>query len=104
MKIFAPNKLYSGISSGVTFVSGQGEVDEKKKDLVEWFKSKGYVVGEKPSDITDPDPKPVVTKESLEALKRDELVALAAKYEIEKPNTVKTVELVAAILKIKEKK
>ena len=36
-KIYAPNKEYTGVSAGVSFVKGVGETD--KKHLIEWFKS-----------------------------------------------------------------
>lgn len=56
-KIKAPNKDYTGVSAGVSFVKGEAETDNKW--LIGWFKNKGYdVVEEKP---------PV--DEELEALK-----------------------------------
>jgi hypothetical protein len=45
-KISAPNKQYSGISAGVTFINGVGETANPL--LIAWFKEKGYKVEEKP--------------------------------------------------------
>lgn len=42
MKIFSPNKQYSGVSASVTFVNGQGETDNPH--LIKWFKAHGYKV------------------------------------------------------------
>lgn len=44
MKIHAPNKSYTGISAGVTFVNGVGETEDPR--IIEWFKKSGYVVEE----------------------------------------------------------
>lgn len=55
--IKAPNKDYTGISAGVSFVKGEGKTDDKWK--IEWFKRKGY-------EIVEVDP-PV--DEELESLK-----------------------------------
>ncbi|MFD2658623.1 hypothetical protein [Gracilibacillus thailandensis] len=43
-KIKAPNKDYTGISAGVSFVKGEAETDDKW--LIQWFKNKGYEVEE----------------------------------------------------------
>ena len=39
-KIYAPNKEYTGISAGVSFVDGVGETEDPR--LIEWFKAHGY--------------------------------------------------------------
>lgn len=44
MKIYSPNKQYTGISASVTFVNGVGETDSPH--LINWFKEHGYTVGE----------------------------------------------------------
>ena len=41
-KIYAPNKQYTGISAGVSFINGVGETTDPH--LIDWFKSKGYEV------------------------------------------------------------
>lgn len=41
-KINAPNKQYTGISAGVTFVNGVGEASDT--ELLKWFKRSGYDV------------------------------------------------------------
>jgi hypothetical protein len=40
--IFSPSKTYSGIRAGVAFKNGQGETDDK--NLIAWFKAKGYTI------------------------------------------------------------
>lgn len=41
-KIKSPNKDYTGISAGVSFVKGEAETDDPW--LIEWFESKGYKI------------------------------------------------------------
>lgn len=41
-KIYAPNKQYTGVSAGVTFVNGVGETSDPH--LLEWFREHGYTV------------------------------------------------------------
>lgn len=61
MKIYSPNKEYSGISASVTFVNGTGETDNPH--LIKWFKQHGYKVEETeslgetvpPENINSPD-------------------------------------------------
>lgn len=43
MKIYSPNKEYTGISASVPFCGGVGETEDPY--LIEWFKSHGYEVG-----------------------------------------------------------
>ena len=40
MKVFAPNKNYTGVSATVGFANGVGETDDEH--LLKWFKRKGY--------------------------------------------------------------
>lgn len=42
-KIYSPNKEYTGISAGVSFVKGVGETDDNWR--LQWFKNKGYKIG-----------------------------------------------------------
>lgn len=44
MKIYSPNKEYTGISASVPFCSGVGETDDPH--LIAWFRAHGYQVGE----------------------------------------------------------
>lgn len=72
MKIFAPNKDYSGVSAGTTFVKGVGETDDPR--LIDWFKDHGYVVedvdGDEPSGAAE------MTKNDIMA----ELTVLEVEY------------------------
>lgn len=49
MKVYAPNKQYSGISAGIPFVNGEADVPKEKAD---WFRTHGYIVeeDEKPAE------------------------------------------------------
>lgn len=44
MKIYAPNKAYTGVSASVAFCNGIGETDNP--NLINWFKEHGYIVEE----------------------------------------------------------
>lgn len=44
MKVYSPNKEYTGISASVPFCNGMGETDDPH--LIEWFKEHGYTVEE----------------------------------------------------------
>lgn len=44
MKIYSPNKDYTGVSASVPFCSGVGETEDPH--LIEWFKDHGYKVVE----------------------------------------------------------
>lgn len=44
MKVYAPNKNYTGVSAGVAFCNGMGETNNSH--LLEWFKKHGYKVEE----------------------------------------------------------
>lgn len=44
MKVYSPNKEYTGISASVPFCNGTGETDDSH--LIEWFKEHGYTVEE----------------------------------------------------------
>lgn len=44
MKIYSPNKDYTGISASVPFCGGVGETDDPH--LIDWFKNHGYTVEE----------------------------------------------------------
>lgn len=44
MKIYSPNKDYTGISASVPFCGGVGETEDPH--LIDWFKNHGYIVEE----------------------------------------------------------
>lgn len=45
MKIYSPNKDYTGVSASVPFCNGMGETEDPH--LIKWFKDHGYKVEEK---------------------------------------------------------
>lgn len=44
MKIYSPNKEYTGVSASVPFCNGAGETNDPH--LIQWFKDHGYKVEE----------------------------------------------------------
>ena len=70
--IKAPNKDYTGLSAGVSFVKGKGETEDKW--TIGWFKNKGYEVEEKEETEEPIENKPIdkLTKDEIKA-KLDEL-------------------------------
>ena len=42
MKIYSPNKEYTGVSASVAFCNGAGETENPH--LIQWFKDHGYKV------------------------------------------------------------
>lgn len=77
MKIYSPNNSYSGISASVTFVNGVGETEDK--NLIAWFKAKGYSVGEPAEkENTEKDDIP-----NYKSMKKAELEDLLTSLEIE---------------------
>lgn len=44
MKVYSPNKDYTGVSASVPFCSGVGETDDPY--LLDWFRKHGYTVEE----------------------------------------------------------
>lgn len=59
-KIFAPNKQYTGVSAGVTFVNGVGETSDPH--LLQWFRERGYTVEDEPKDDSKPFEKMTVAE------------------------------------------
>lgn len=51
MKVYAPNKQYTGVSAGISFCNGVGETDDPH--LLNWFDSHGYEVEEPPEENYD---------------------------------------------------
>ena len=64
MKVFAPNKQYTGTSASVPFCNGVGETEDPR--LLQWFKSQGYEVEDllkKEDSAEDPgEPKEEIPK------------------------------------------
>lgn len=52
MKIYSPNKEYTGISASVPFCNGVGETKDPR--LIQWFKEHGYKVEEVPKEEAAP--------------------------------------------------
>lgn len=44
MKVYSPNKEYTGVSASVPFCNGVGETDDPY--LLKWFREHGYTVDE----------------------------------------------------------
>lgn len=42
MKVYSPNKSYTGVTASVPFCKGQGETDDPY--LLDWFEKHGYDV------------------------------------------------------------
>lgn len=57
MKVYSPNKSYTGVTASVSFCNGQGETDDPY--LLKWFEKHGYEV-EKPAA---PEPKELLEPE-----------------------------------------
>lgn len=51
MKVYAPNKQYTGTSASVPFCNGVGETTDPR--LLQWFKGHGYEVEDLP-ELGDP--------------------------------------------------
>lgn len=63
-KIKAPNKDYTGVSAGVSFVKGEAETDDTW--VIGWFKNKGYEVVEEQAP-EQPKPPEKLTVDELKA-------------------------------------
>ena len=48
MKVYSPNKGYTGITASIPFCGGVGETEDPH--LIQWFKEHGYQVEEKPEE------------------------------------------------------
>lgn len=51
MKIYSPNKEYTGVSASVPFCNGVGETNDPH--LIQWFKDHGYKVEESEAAPTE---------------------------------------------------
>lgn len=116
-KIYAPNKRYTGLIAGVSFIDGVGETDNKY--LINWFEEKGYTVE---SEIVETEENLIediekayelaikedpysglienTIKEELKGLTVKELKELASASNIEGYSNMKKEELIEAILKL----
>lgn len=52
MKIYAPNADYTGVTAGVAFVNGEGEVKKDDHQRIAWFRERGFGIGKR-SDAED---------------------------------------------------
>ncbi|WP_353106250.1 hypothetical protein [Acetoanaerobium noterae] len=93
MKIYAPNAGYSGISASVTFVNGVGETEDE--NLIAWFESKGYSVGEPAKEKEEAQVKIPNYKGMKKAELEDLLTSLEVEYAADSTNDQK-VELLDA--------
>ncbi|MGJ9460291.1 hypothetical protein [Oceanobacillus sp. CF4.6] len=80
-KIKAPNKDYTGVSAGVSFVKGEAETEDKW--LIGWFENKGYEI----DDSAEKEAEQKAKEE--EERKREEDEAKEAKEDPKKATTTK---------------
>lgn len=95
-KIFAPNKQFSGLRAGISFINGVSETEDEY--LKSWFRENGYQVeddeecesledklGDLPNSNATPDQKQDVNlcKGELETLKKAQLQEIAKSLELE---------------------
>lgn len=73
MKVYSPNKSYTGVTASVPFCNGQGETDDPY--LLKWFEKHGYEV-EKPAT---PEPKELLEPEQPVAETMEEPVPESVK-------------------------
>lgn len=72
MKIYSPNKEYTGVSASVSFCNGKGETDDPR--LIQWFKDHGYDVEdtkEKPDAEDNPEAEERPRKTDKKAVQKD---------------------------------
>lgn len=56
MKILAPNRAYSGVTAGLTFVDGVAVADELPEHIVDWLRRNGYeVLEDEPNEPNEPE-------------------------------------------------
>lgn len=101
-KIYAPNKRYTGLIAGVSFIDGVGETDNQY--LISWFEEKGYEVESEivenliedidiAFDIAIQEEK----RRNLSSKKVEELKEMAKEKEIEGYSKMKKEELVKVL-------
>lgn len=101
-KIYAPNKRYTGLIAGVSFIDGVGETDNQY--FIRWFEEKGYTVE---SEIVENLIEDINTafdiaiqeenRRNLSSKKVDELKEMAKEKEIEGYSKMKKEELVKVL-------
>lgn len=64
MKIYSPNKEYTGVSASVPFCNGIGETDDPY--LIGWFKKHGYKVEEAESELEMEPEEPTAEPDIIE--------------------------------------
>ena len=62
MKIYSPNKEYTGVSASVPFCNGVGETNDPH--LIQWFKDHGYKVEAEAAPIEETLAAEIPTKET----------------------------------------
>lgn len=78
VKIYAPNKGYTGVSAGVAFAKGVAVTDDPW--LIQWFKKHGYRVEDENKSLDDmkvPELKELAKEKKIEGysdMKKDELL------------------------------
>lgn len=90
-KVNAPNKEYTGVIAGVSFVKGEAYTEDTW--AASWFEGKGYKVEE----INEQEEKPREPNSNLQYLKVDELKAMAKVRGIENYASMKKDELIEAL-------
>ncbi|WP_313188193.1 hypothetical protein [Lacrimispora sp.] len=67
MKVYAPNKQYTGVSASVSFCNGVGETEDPR--LLNWFHNHGY---EMETQIRNPEEAPEENSEGTEEITEKE--------------------------------
>lgn len=62
-RVLAPNKKFTGVVAGVSFVNGVGETDEAFR--LSWFENKGYTI-----EVPKTEPKTDVDAEAKAAAEK----------------------------------
>ena len=101
-KIHAPNKRYTGIVAGVSFIDGVAETDNEY--LIGWFDEKGYEVireEDTAADLDDKEDAEEAVRKELEELTVPELKKRASDAKIEGYSDMKKDKLIQAIIDLK---
>lgn len=92
-KINAPNKEYTGVIAGVSFIKGEAYTDDTWASS--WFMGKGYKVKE----VNEQKKKSEQPNNNLQSLKVDELKEMAKEKGIENYDSLKKDELIEVLIK-----